>query len=154
MRELVQILQYAGFALYALPILWSVLALMRASAASESLKTLRHFRRLGPLLGLSLGACILGTLAGIWLDHGVFELRWSTEAARVESAMYITFFAVWVSNIKLEVWTLEPLRKLDPEATQTPVFDDRYGHAVRSIQRHMTLHAVGLISVIVLRAGL
>ena len=154
MREIALILEQAGFLLYAVPILWSTLAVKRSRTDENTLNALRRFRRFGPLLGLSLGACIFGMLSGIWLDHGAYEANWSTASGRGESAMHLAFFFVWISNIKLEIWTLEPLRKLDPLPFQAPPPDQDYGDAIRHVRRHLMLHSVGLISVLALRTGL
>ena len=154
MRDLAQFCQYTGFLLYSVPIFWFAFSLLRASTEEKSLERLRNFRSLGPLLGLSFGACIFGTLAGIWLDHGEFTLRWSTQTDRAESALHITFFAVWISNIKLEIWTLDPLRKLDSSPTVTPVIDDPLRTAMHATRRHIALHTVGLLAVLILLAGL
>jgi len=154
MRDAATIIQHVGFLLYALPTLWCTFALYRHRTAEASLPAIRSFKRIGPLLGLSMGACILGTLSGIWLEHGEYEFRWATPTDQAETAMYITFFAVWVSNIKLEIWTLEPLRKLDPNSAKEPALSEPYTSALQATKRHLTLHAVGLISVMVLRTGL
>ena len=154
MRDLAQIVQYAGFLLYSVPIFWSALSILRAPSQEATLQKLRTFRRLGPLLGLSLGACIFGTLAGIWLDHSEFSLRWSSQVEQTESAMYVAFFAVWVSNIKLEIWTLDPLRKLDPDSTRIPTLEGRLQTAIHAARKHISLHALGLLTVVILRAAL
>ena len=116
-------------------------------------QALRIFRRTGPILGLSMGMCILGTVAGQWLDHQAFELYWATDSDRVESAMYITFFAIWVSNIKLEIWTLEPMRKIDNDLSIKPANIEAFHSAAGPARGHLMLHSVGILSVIILRTG-
>jgi len=150
MRELATILQNVGFLAYALPILWCTTLLIRPG---KEVKTLRRFRRVGPLLGFALGACILGTLAGIWIDHSAFELRWQTDQDRLESAMYITFFAVWISNIKLEIWSLEGVRKIDNDPAADPTDSAAFAGAVATVRRHLNLHSVGILSVLALSLG-
>jgi len=154
MRDFVYILQHAGFILYAVPILWCTVALIRAPLAENTIAPLRLYRRLGPLLGLSLGLCIVTSIAGFWLDYGSFDLDWSTTERRKEAACVGTFFLVWVSNIKLEVWTLEPVRKRDNNPPAAPADMDQFGEAVHALKRHMSLHCIGLVSVAVLSSSL
>ena len=154
MRDLAQFCQYTGFLLYAVSMFWCAFAVLRASTEEASLVRLRRFRSIGPLLGLSLGACIFGTLVGIWMDYGEFTLRWTTPIERTESAMYMTFFAVWVSNIKLEIWTLDPLRKLDPDPVVIPPIKPPLSTAIQTTRRHIALHTVGILAVVILRVGL
>ena len=153
MRDIANILQHAGFIVYALPILWCTFKMHQLKEQSGLVRPLRTFRRMGPVLGLSLGACILGVLAGQWLDHQAFELHWSTDSDRVESAMYITFFAIWVSNIKLEIWTLEPLRKIDNATSLYPESMDAFHSAAAPVRAHLLLHTIGILSIIILRTG-
>jgi len=150
MRDLANILQLVGFGLYALPILWCTALLLWKGEHPDIVVPLRHFRKFGPVLGLSLGACILGALVGIWMDHGEFTFNWSTDHGRLSGAAVITFFAVWVSNIKLEIWTLEPVRKLDHQPPQQPSDMPAFFRAVGSLRTHLMLHSVGLVSVVIL----
>jgi hypothetical protein len=150
MRDFVNILQHAGFILYALPILWCTIVLVRSPGVENTVGPLRLYRRLGPLLGISLGMCIVGAIAGFWLDHSTFDLDWSTAPGRRELATIATFFIVWVSNIKLEIWTLEPVRKLDNNAPHPPVEMEQFGLVVGALKKHIALHSIGLISVAIL----
>jgi hypothetical protein len=154
MRDFANIVQHAGFILYALPILWCTLVLIRSSVAENTVEPLRLYRRLGPLLGISLGVCIVGAIAGFWLDHGTFELDWSTATSRRETATIATFFIVWISNIKLEVWTLEPVRKADNNPPHPPADMANFGLAVEGLKKHLALHSIGLISVAILSSRL
>ena len=90
MREIAHILQIAGFALYALPILWCTFTLVRKSEVVDTIEPLRRYRKMGPLLGLSLGMCIAATIVGYWIDHGTFDLDWTSPNGRKEAATLIT----------------------------------------------------------------
>ena len=73
---------------------------------------------------------------------------------QTETVLYVTFFLVWVSNVKLEIWTLDPLRKFDPNPAVTPTLNEAYTYLIPPIQRHLNLHSVGLISVFMIKLGL
>lgn len=108
----------------------------------------RTFRAWGPGLGLSLGATVFGALAAHYLQHGAFAWAWDTPVARLELAGWLTFLVMWVSNIKLEVWTLQPLRSLDPGG---PVPDEAaYRAAVSRLARHMVVHAMLIVAIFVI----
>ncbi len=110
----------------------------------------RSYRAWGPGLGLSLGACILGGLWGHWQDTGGFQWSIDTLADRWAVATHAVFVVAWVSNIVLEIWTLEPLRRLDPDAPGPPADSPAYLAAGRHLCRHMAIHAVLLLGVAVL----
>ena len=154
MRDLAHIFQLVGFWLYALPILWCAGTLLVKREVHANIGTLRRFQTLGPLLGLSLGGCIFGAIVGTWMDHGEFSMDWSSQEGRLEAAALISFFAVWVSNIKLEIWTLEPVRKLDNRVPDLPERSEAFEQAVGSLRLHLALHSLGIISVIVLSSSL
>ena len=105
----------------------------------------RAYRAWGPGLGLSLGATVFGGLGAHYLEHGAFA--WSLERP-AELLGWLTFFAMWVSNIKLEVWTLEPLRKLDRERGLTD--EAAFEAATAPVARHLLVHAALVLAVVVL----
>ena len=152
MREIALTLQIVGFAVYSVPIIWYAMRLFRMTPDAPLVPLIRRFQRVGPVLGLALGACIVGGLVGAWMDHGGFELGLSSNAERLDSAIAVTFFSVWVSNIKLEIWTLDPIRKADTEPESDPSTNPRYCAAAMTLKRHLALHALGVISVIILGA--
>ncbi|MEC7947740.1 MAG: hypothetical protein VX265_09250, partial [Myxococcota bacterium] len=106
-----------GFLLYGGPLIAFavVISLSSRIPGLSPWAAVRTFRAWGPGLGLSLGAAVAGGLAAHWLAHGSFTWAWDTPRAQVELAAWLAFFAVWVSNIRLEVWTLHSLRALDAD---------------------------------------
>jgi hypothetical protein len=71
----------------------------------------RVYRAWGPGLGLSMGAIVFFGLSHHYLGTGAFH--WPLDAATTPA--WVVLFLAWVSNLRLEVWTLDPLRKLDGE---------------------------------------
>jgi len=152
MRLAATLLQDLGFLLYAGPLIAMaiLIALCTRISGLPDHAAVRTYRAWGPGLGLSLGACIVGTVLGHWLDHGSFDLGPDTPARPWMVAVYGVFLASWVSNIKLEIWTLEPLRKLDSDAPAPPPDAAAYSAATTRLSRHMMLHAGLLLTVAVL----
>jgi hypothetical protein len=152
MRLTAQLLQDLGFLLYAGPMLaFTVLVWHSLRAAGlPTLAAVRTFRAWGPGLGISLGACILGAVLGHWVDHGAFTLALSSPAEQLQAAVYGVFVLAWISNIQLEIWTLEPLRKLDPGTAEDPGDAASYGSAARRLSTHMGVHSLILLTVAVL----
>ncbi len=147
MNTLAAFLATAGFAVYATPLVLTALNLVRLQRAQKSpLGTIRLIRSLGPLLGIALGLCIFGFLFGVWLDHGGFDWPETQKG----SATLITFLVMWVSNIKLEIWTLEPLRKLDPNPPEKPEDINAYRIAVKRFTTHLVLHTSAVLGFAVL----
>ena len=108
----------------------------------------RTYRAWGPALGLSLGACIFGLLGGHWLQYGAFDWGWSTSAEQLDTVAWLAFLLMWASNIKLEIWTLEPLRKLDKDGQITD--KAAFSEAAAGLSKHMMLHATLVVSVVIL----
>lgn len=152
MRVAAHILQDLGFMLYAGPLIaLSMLIMLAPRIQGLSLHgVVRTYRAWGPGLGLALGACILGTLTGEWLDRG--EFSWSLHSATEQwrSATHGLFVVAWVSNIKLEIWTLEPLRKLDSVAPADPPDASAYAAAAQRLGTHMAVHSALILGVTVL----
>jgi len=143
MLALAQALETLGFALYAAPILamtaWLSMGLDKSLAAG-----LRRFLTLGPVLGLALGACIFGALGGIWLEQGEFTWSLGTDQGQVTAMQHAVFFLVWISNIKLEIWTLDGART----AIKNQAPSDALHEAASTLRRHLWIHSVGLLAII------
>lgn len=130
-----------GFLLYGGPLVaFTVLIAARgAISATRSWDLVRVYRAWGPGLGLSLGACILGLLVHHYLTVGAFVWPTETTADKVSLAAWLSFGTMWASNLKLEIWTLEPLRKLDQKGQITD--EAAYEAAVAPLVRHMVVHS-------------
>ena len=132
MNDWLHIVSVCAFALYAIPHIAACLAM---TVSAERGRILRPYMSAGPVMGLALGACIAAGLVELWIEEQSFpifdgEHRWRT----------VAFLALWVSNIKLEIWTLEPARKAavsaDDHQLATPVL------------RHLWLHCAAIATVV------
>ena len=149
MQTLASVLQDLGFLLYGGPMV-AFTVLVAVAWRLPGLRpwdVVRVYRAWGAGFGLSLGACVFGGLLRYYLEHGSFSWPWDTPEQQQILAAFLCCFAMWASNIKLEIWTLEPLRKLDkggeidPEAWRAP-------HA--RLARHMIVQSVLVVAVTVL----
>ena len=141
------ILRDLGFVAYGGPLVaFAFLLGFRSQVlALDTVGLVRAFRSLGPVLGLSLGLCVLGGLSAHALQHGGFS--WSLERPG-ELVAWASFFALWVSNIRLEIWTLDPLRLLDKDGVITD--EATYASAVDGLTRHLAVHAALVVCTVVL----
>jgi hypothetical protein len=130
------------WALYIGPMLaFAVLLTFREHIKSLSDEHLvRAFQSYGAPFGLSFGTLIFLLLYSRWQQYGEFNLYWSTTSDQYQSIAIIIGIIVWLSNLVLEVWTLDPLRKMD----NTPN-DTKYKEALKSFHRHLVFH-VGVLS--------
>ncbi len=150
MDVLATILRDLGFLLYGGPLVAFAILVPLAGRLTrgEPWHVVRTWQAWGPGLGLSLGACVFGALWRHWLRHGAFSWGWASGPERLELAAWLAFFALWVSNIKLEIWTLEPLRKLDRDLeVKDPA---AYRAALPAVRRHLAVHAALVVLVLVL----
>ena len=83
-------------------------ALMSVFSTFEKHDYLLWFRKFGVILGLSLGTTILSSVVLTWFDRLSFYPQ-----STVETIGLGIGFVMWVSNIILEIWTLDPVRKFD-----------------------------------------
>lgn len=110
----------------------------------------RLFRATGAILGVSLGAFILGELAA-WpgrINPGApFPASYALHDD-VEGIRAVVFGVYWASYIALEIWTLEPCRLLDRDGgIVDPV---RYRSAAASTTRHLAVNATLFLTVLAL----
>ena len=142
-----QILQSIGFMLYGGPLVAFTILITTADAIPDMKRwdLVRSYRAWGPGLGLSLGASIFGMVLAYWLENGGFSWSFATPEQAQVSVAWLTFFVMWVSNLKLEVWTLEPLRKLDVDGVVSD--EAAYTAATGRLLRHMWVHALLILAV-------
>lgn len=139
-----------GMVLYAGPMLaFAVLiGLSGRLPRMQRWDVVRTYRAWGAGFGLALGAWVLGLLSGHWAQHGAF--RWPTGSLgeQLVLARFLVFFALWAHNVRVEVWTLEPLRRLDSDAgVQDPV---AYAAATDRLARALALQGALLLAYVVL----
>lgn len=93
----------------------TLLAMRHRLSPLGPIDVMRTYRAWGAGLGLSMGALILTGLLHRYLSHG--EFSWPAEAPddALRRAKAILFLILWVSAFHLEIWTLEPCRKLDQD---------------------------------------
>ncbi len=141
------ILRDLGFVAYGGPLVaFAFLLGVRSQVlALDTVGLVRAFRSLGPVLGLSLGVCLVGGLSAHALQHGGF--LWSLDRPG-ELIAWASFFSLWVSNIRLEIWTLDPLRLLDKDGQITD--EAGYAAAVQTLTVHLAVHAALVVITVVL----
>ncbi len=144
------ILRDLGMLLYGGPLIaFTILITSTRYTHAAPWNFIRSYQAWGVGLGLSLGLSIFGMLTAYWLEHGAFVWGWQTAEQQQTLALWLTFLVMWVSNIKLEVWTLEPLRKLDQGGTITD--EAAYLKQTGRLLRHMWLHSALITAVVVQR---
>ena len=95
---------------------------------------LEWFRRFGVILGLSLGATLLPSIAIMWFKRGSYYPQ-----NTIETLGFGIGFGMWVSNIILEIWTLDPIRKND-----LGILDEQHNIETkrRKALTHIRIHAL------------
>ena len=134
MDALLETVQAIGFAVYALPHLAATIVLAFSTQPTR-IRTLDKFAACGPLLGLAMGTTIASALGHLWLTEQSFPIF-----AGEHRTLTVAFLVVWLSNIKLEIWTLEPFRKAET--------NDHYADAIPSIVRHLWFHSIAIAAVV------
>lgn len=138
---LAQALHDVGMLLYAGPMVAFAVLIGRSTRlpALQPWDVVRTFRAWGAGLGLAMGAWVTGLLARHWLQRGAFTWALDTPADQLLLASHVVFFVAWVWNVRVEVWSLEPLRQLDRGgAVSDPA---AYSTAARKLARDLALQA-------------
>jgi hypothetical protein len=97
-----------------------------------------------------MGGLVLGALAVHYLKAGRFAWSWSDGAHQLDLAAWLVFFVVWANNCRVEVWTLDPLRKLDKDGQISD--RARYEAEARGLGWNLLVQALMCIAVLVLRS--
>lgn len=134
---LLSVLQWVGACAYGGSLLaFAILILVRETVAGpDTERVVRIFQAWGPGLGLSMAALVYSSVGLYWLQHD-FSFSWplDTLPQQLTLASHLTFLALWASSFHLEIWTLDPVRKLDAAG-----LSDRQGYeaAVRTVNIQM-----------------
>jgi hypothetical protein len=124
----ISIVECIGFGIYSAIFLWCGMQnLVRPSPDAFA-----RLMKAGPVLGLSLGTGIFALIFTIWLGIGRFEWADHPPWAQLTFAF---LFAMWVSNLVFEIWTLDPIRKSHDSNSNT---DADFSRA----RRHLLIHCV------------
>ncbi len=123
-----------------------LLAARRSIPHVSEVNLVRVYRSFGAGIGLSMGA-LMGT--EIWrhcttVNPGAslpaaLALDFSTPALLCWSGRALCMFALWLSYIVLEVWTLEACRRLDQGGVVADV--EGFGLATAKVSRHLSINA-------------
>lgn len=103
-------------------------AILQLFSQTDTADYLLWFRKMGVILGLSLGASILPSIVIRWLEIGSYY-----PLSSMEGVAFSVGFALWVSNIILEIWTLDPIRKFDLN-----LLDD--AHSIEQCRQKSVVH--------------
>ena len=115
--EMAQTLHIGGLLIFAI-----LLGFRRAIPHLRDEDLVRVFRSWGAGFGLSLGALMATGIARQVMEvgdggalPGSLGLRFDEPLAMFVSLRSLALFAMWVSYIRLEVWTVQPCRSLDKD---------------------------------------
>ena len=86
------------------------------------------FSHFGVGFGLSLTLWIYSTIGIQYLSEGHFF------PSLTDNPWLIAAFVMWISNIKLEIWTLDPIRK-----HKEAILPQKH---MRSLRAHLSVHAL------------
>lgn len=126
---------------------WTLYAGVILAYAINSIRTtsptdfLTSFRSVGVILGLSFGGTILSSIVLYWFTRGSYF-----PTSTLEMVGWGIGFALWVSNIILEIWTLDPIRKtalgilpaeIDPTVAEQKALRHLQGHSVLCLSTYI-----------------
>lgn len=138
-----QVLADLGTTVYAGTVLaFTALMLFRARVGPSE-RVVRVFRAWGPGQGLAMGALILGHAGLYYLQMGAFEWAARSPAEIAVIVQHVVFVVLWFSSFHLEIWTLEPTRKLDVDGAITD--RDAYEKAARKATVQLVLNSLLLL---------
>lgn len=133
MIPLLSVLQSLGWALYAGPMIACTIMVF------TNKNTIPIFMHWGVGFGLSLATWIYATIALQYALHHNFY------PALSENIWIIVAICMWISNIKLEIWTLDPIRKKNDKT------EEEQENAIHSLQKHLVVHSLLILTVHVLQ---
>ncbi len=123
-----------------------LLALAPRLERLDPVATMDVYRSWGAILGLAMGGLIFGGLGAWFLQHGQsFTWPTGTEADQLSLAKQGVFLLLWVSSFHLEIWTLDPIRKLQADG---PVRDrSAWDRSYTRVTRQLMLNSVLILVV-------
>ena len=142
--SIANLLRDLGFLMYGGPMIAFTILVVLAPRIPhvQTWDVVRVYRSWGPGFGLSLGAPVLGALSLHWIQAGSFT--WA-DSTTLESVGWVLFLVMWTSNFILEIWTLEPLRKLDQEGNVSD--PSRYNAQTQRLGRHMVFQSLFIVGI-------
>ena len=138
--DLFQTLHLTGAALYGLTAVGCWVAITAARSPETNHRQVERFLALGPVLGLSLGALILGGLGVHYHEAGGFHWDFDTPETKQTAIKHLVFLMFWVSHFHLEIWTQEPLRKLQREEDKPDL--EVWQDVTKPVWRQLTVNVV------------
>lgn len=125
-------LQSLGWVLYAGPMIAFAILIHIQPTCTE------HFQRWGVGFGVSLTIWIYSSIAIQYVHTGSLYPDISS------NPWIIAAFIMWISNIKLEIWTLDPIRK------KNDISSDQLEISRKNLNTHLTFHALFIVTVQIL----
>ena len=110
--------------------------------SSDKRKIIEIFQQFGVILGLSFGSSVLFSILLRWMEVGHFYPSYSHD-----TMVFVVGGMLWLSNMILEIWTLDPIRK-----SQLHLLHDGaiIARAQSSTQFHIVLQALLCICLVVI----
>ena len=110
--------------------------------SSDKAKVIAIFQQFGVILGVSFGSTVLFSMLLRWIEVGHFYPSYSQD-----TMIFTVGVMLWLSNMILEIWTLDPIRK-----SQLHLLEDktRIDRAQASTQFHIVLQALLCTSLVVI----
>ena len=126
------ILQSLGWLLYAGPMIAFAILVQLHPTSIES------FQKWGVGFGLSLAVWIYTSIAIQYIAHSTFYPDLTS------NPWIIVAIGMWISNIKLEIWTMDPIRKKNDISSDSLII------AQKKLKTHLALHAIFVMAVHIL----
>ena len=135
MLEILLFTQLLGWLLYAGPMIALTTLFLYDRSAAET------FQKWGVGFGLSLTLFVYSSIGLQYLKAGHFYPTFD------EKPWLVPAFLMWISNIKLEIWTLDPIRKRKDKT------ESELSQAHTHLRNHLLVHSLLILVVQVLAAG-
>ena len=134
MLSTLSVLQSLGWLLYAGPMIAFAILVRVHTPSVES------FQKWGVGFGLSLTLWIYTSIAIQYFNNATFYPDLSS------NPWIIAGITMWISNIVLEIWTLDPIRK------KNEISSDALQKSQQRLKNHLAIHAFFVLLVHILHA--